>query len=214
LSKARERNPNVKIYTNFGWVGENGDLDEVGWRFMIESWRKQDHPYIFAWDEIANSYDQHSVKRFPKKLLRLLTQLRKGPGIRIYAACQRFDNAEIDVRRLAKWIVEVRSYCGARWIKVTGYEGYENYNDGLPLIRPPSDRDWRRSAWTKQFIFSDALRASYDSFRIIKALGPDGAVEVDDMDEDSLDSEAYGRFMQGRREQYASKHDPVVRFRK
>lgn len=159
---------NVRIYTNFGWSGEDGVLHD--WRQMVEAMEAK-VPHVFAWDELGSSYDQHDHgEKFPRALFRLVTQMRKGPGIRIYCTVQRFSNASIDLRRLAQFIVEVRSWIGARWVWYKLFEGYEEYNEGLPRYAPGGVRDMRKVFARGRFVFSDDLRAQYDSFRVIGAL--------------------------------------------
>lgn len=164
----RQRGQKVRIYTNFGWAGEDGPIR--GWRHMVEA-LESDTPHVFAWDELGSSLDQHAWgKEFPKDLFRFVTQMRKGPGVRVYCTVQRFSNASVDLRRLAKYIIEVRGLLGARWIWAWAYEGYEQYNDGLPRYSPMGQKDLRVTAWSKRFVFNDWLRSRYDSYRIIPAL--------------------------------------------
>lgn len=167
----RERGDKVRIYTNFGWKGEDGPI--WGWRQMVEA-LDQDIPHVFCWDELGSSLNQHNYGKgqdaFPKDLFRLITQMRKGPGIRIYCTVQRFNNASVDLRRLAKYIIEVSGVVRSRWIWAWAYEGYEAYNDGLPRLSPMGQKDLRVVAWTKRFVFTDYLRSRYDSFAIIPEL--------------------------------------------
>jgi hypothetical protein len=164
----RKRGDKVAIFTNFGWQGEDGPIR--GWRHMLEA-LDGDVPTIFAWDELGSSLTQHDHgKDFPKDLFRFVTQMRKGPGVRVYATVQRFSNASVDLRRLAKYIIEVRGYLGARWVWSWAYDGYEEYNDGLPRVSAMSQRDMRKVAWRRMFVFSDWLRSRYDSFAVIPAL--------------------------------------------
>lgn len=163
-----KRGDKVQIWTNFGWLGEDGPIR--GWRHMLDA-LDEDLPQVFAWDELGSSLSQHDFgKDFPKDLFRFVTQMRKGPGVKVYATVQRFSNASVDLRRLAKYIIEVRGYLRARWIFAAAYDGYENYNDGLPRLAPVGTRDLRVKAWSKSFIFNNYLRGRYDSFRIIPAL--------------------------------------------
>lgn len=162
------RGDKVQIWTNFGWAGEDGPIR--GWRHMLEA-LDETLPQVFAWDELGSSLSQHDFgKDFPKDLFRFVTQMRKGPGVKVYCTVQRFSNASVDLRRLAKYIIEVRGYLRARWIFAAAYDGYENYNDGLPRLAPVGTRDLRVKAWQKSFIFNDYLRSRYDSYRIIPAL--------------------------------------------
>lgn len=169
LEKIRaERGDKVLIHTNFGWVGEDSPIR--GWRQMVDG-LSLTTPQVYAWDELGSSLTQHDFgKEFPKDLFRLITQMRKGPGIKIICTVQRFNNASIDLRRLSRYIIEVRGYIGSRWIRATGYDGYEEYNDGLPRYVGMSTRDFRNRAFNHWFVFSDYLRSRYDSFRVIEAL--------------------------------------------
>lgn len=167
----KERGDKVRIYTNFGWKGEDGPI--WGWRQMVEA-LDQDIPHVFCWDELGSSLNQHNYGKgqdaFPKDLFRLITQMRKGPGIRIYCTVQRFNNASVDLRRLAKYIIEVSGFARSRWIWAWAYDGYEAYNDGLPRLSPMGQKDLRVVAWTKRFVFTDYLRGRYDSYAIIPEL--------------------------------------------
>jgi hypothetical protein len=163
-----ERGRGVRIFTNFGWAGEDGPIE--GWRHLLAA-LEYDTPSVFAWDELGSSFDQHQYgKEFPRDLFRFVTQMRKGPGVRVYCTVQRFSNASVDLRRLAQFIIEVRSYFRARWVFAKAFEGYEEYNDGIPRYVGFSKQDYRNIAWRRSFVFSDWLRGRYDSFRIIPAL--------------------------------------------
>lgn len=196
----RQRGDKVAIFTNFGWLGEDGPIR--GWRHMLEA-LEGDKPTIFGWDELGSSLTQHDHgKDFPKDLFRFVTQMRKGPGVRVYCTVQRFNNASVDLRRLSKYIIEVRGYAGSRWVFSRAYDGYEEYNDGLPRVSPLSQKDMRKVAWTRSFVFSDWLRSRYDSFAVIPALKEysDDQMSAAALAEGAEGREEYRAVQQARRE--------------
>jgi hypothetical protein len=183
LNQIKRKYRGARIYTNMGWTGEDGDLRKLGWRYMVEQLRDQAEnksadPVVFLWDEVGNTFNQKTHATFPVELLQLLTQCRKG-SVRILCTVQRSSMAEVDIRRMAAFITEVRGYMGARWISSRSYEGFEQFNDGLPRYAGQSQRDLRVVHHGSAFVFTDALRAQYDSFALIKALAEYGDEDME-----------------------------------
>jgi hypothetical protein len=221
LNSIRRKYRRARIYTNMGWTKEDGDLRQLGWRFMVEQLRDQAEnnspdPVVFLWDEVGNSFDQKSHARFPAELLQLLTQCRKG-SVRILCTVQRSSMAEVDIRRMAAFITEVRGYCGARWIWAKSFEGFEQFNDGLPRYAGQSQRDLRVVHHRSRFVFTDELRSQYDSFALIKTLAEYGDEEMLQAAERSQSNRPIYQLHEGRRldqvRQRDQDNDQAVRFR-
>lgn len=175
----RQYGSRIAIYTNYGFALEDGPIQ--GWRHMVRA-RLSDRNTVFAFDEIGNSFSQKDSKEgIPRDLVPLLTQCRKwGPGVQVLATVQRFGMTEITWRNMAQYIIECRSYFGARLVWQRAFEGVENYRDGVDPD-PPSPK--RVHAWTWWFVATDAIRQSYDTFFVARRLVEKGEAELPGWDE-------------------------------
>lgn len=173
----------IRIYTNYGFKLEDGPIN--GWRHMVEA-RLSEKNTVFAFDEIGNTFTQKqsgSKKEdaLPEDLIPLLTQCRKwGPGVQVLCTVQRFTMTEVTWRRMAQYIIECRSYLGARVIWQRAYEGLENYQDGVDP-NPPAPK--RVVAWSQWFLVSDYVRSLYDTFFIARRMRENGEAELPGWDE-------------------------------
>lgn len=156
------KNPEVKVYTNFHYKYQDGEINH--WTDMLEVPSFS----IIALDEIQNTFDQRSWQSFPPQIVELLTQNRKWgsreegrpPGVRLIMTTQDYENTDVFIRRLCNYVIQCRAFFKGRMIVNTMYRRkvYEQ------------SETKRRNAGRKWFVGSDELRESYDTYRILESM--------------------------------------------
>lgn len=150
----------IYIATNYGYKGEDFHLDT--WKHLLKQY---DKPLIVGYDEIQNEFSSREYKNFPTELIYLLTQQRKGYGIRIYYTAQRYARVDKIWRELTSYAYECNTILG-RWTRARGYywEDYEMLNKEIDVERKMKIKPVKKVS----FVQTDKLRDAYDSYRIIE----------------------------------------------
>lgn len=152
----------VKIYimTNFCYNDE--DFAFSGWKDLL---KKYDKPLIVAWDEVQNEFNSRDFKNFPIQLLTMLTQVRKGNGIRIYYTSQRFHFVDKNFRSLSFTVADCKTILG-RYTVVKNYDiiDYEELVETVQVGKKIKIRPVK----VDFFIQDDKIRNSYDSFKMLE----------------------------------------------
>lgn len=151
---------NIYIMTNFCYTDE--DFSFIGWKDLI---RDYDKPLVCAWDEVQNEFNSRDFKTFPITLLTLLTQVRKKNGIKILYTAQRWHFVDKNFRSLSFGCYECTTVLGS--FTITRLYDPIDYDN----LCSNSDYDKRRKIHpikTESFIQTDALRNSYDSYKMLE----------------------------------------------
>lgn len=160
LKRYRQKYGNdIYIFTNFPCKYANATFSN--YKQLVREFNK---PVIVGWDELPNDFYKDGFKNFPEDLLRKLTQLRKGNGMRILYCCQDLSLVDVAFRRLTLTCADCRTFLG----RLTSY--YEYDVDYYFMKKNSVNVDNKLKVPIKRFdIFyqSKELRASYDSFRIV-----------------------------------------------
>lgn len=164
LDRMRRRwGDRILIYTNFGWVHQDGPLDD--WHQLLEV---RDRPTIYALDEVQLTFSSRSWQSFPPEMLVFLTQNRKwGVGAQLLATAQSFDRVDKIFRELTHFVIECRTVAG-RWTFQRAFET-EDYMRG----QDPQVGRLRRRAWRYSFVQTDELRGQYDTMKRLDKLASD-----------------------------------------
>jgi len=148
----------VKIYTNFNYINQDGQLDN--WRQLLDI--TSNNGVIFAIDEIQVTFERKGWANFPTELLNLLTQNRKK-SVQFIFSTQDFDVAVIDVRRMTQEVVFCSCLAG-RWVFQKAYYATQ-YRKNIESMRTPP-----KKAWSRNFVATNKLFHSYDTYKIIESL--------------------------------------------
>lgn len=162
LDGYRQRYGNdVYIATNYGYKNQDFVLDD--WNLLL---RQYDKPLIVGYDEIQNEFSSRDYKNFPMELIYLLTQQRKGNGIRIYYTAQRYARVDKIWRELTSYAYECNTILG-RWTRARGYhwEDYEMLNREVDVQKKMKIRPVKRIS----FVQTNKLRELYNSYDIIES---------------------------------------------
>lgn len=169
LELMRKKYPNVKIYSNFGYVHQEMPLERLTDMLNGSLYNGTDGA-IFAIDEIQNEFSSASSKNFPESVLSLITQQRKN-HILILTSSQVFTRVSKPLREQAFRVIECQTYFG-RYTTCNHYDGIE-YADMVDM-----SLDYRHEKMKPieihSFIQTDELRELYDSYAIIQKLNREG----------------------------------------
>ncbi len=171
LVRMRKLYPKVKIYTNFGFKGQDGEFTH--WNQFFEV-RNGEDGVIFAIDEIQNEFNSIDWKNFPPTLLAEITQQRKQ-RIKIVSTSQVFTRVAKPIREQTFEVVECYTLFG-RWVFTKAFDALE-YEAVIanPVIKQKLHRKWRRN-----FIQDNKLRELYDSYAKVEKMKRTTYVEKKD----------------------------------
>jgi ATP-dependent Clp protease ATP-binding subunit ClpX len=150
--------PKAKIYTNFGFIYENGAIEK--WQDLIDIKNGSDG-VIYGLDEVQNIFNNKGWTNFPPEMMSLITQNRKFAK-QIICTAQSFATMDISFRRLCHYIIECRNLSN-RWIFQRAFTP-EDYKEKDGAYKP------RHRAYKHSFIASNAIYNSYDTYAIIKSI--------------------------------------------
>lgn len=151
----------IYIMTNYHFKLQ--DFEFTNWEQLLESY---DKPVICAWDEVQNEFNSRNFKSFPTDLLTLLTQNRKGNGIRIMYSAQRWERVDKVFRELTHICYE----CKTRFGRLTGTRGYhwEEYEQ-LRATVSVQQKIKIKAVKRSLFVQTDYLRSLFDSFKMLQS---------------------------------------------
>lgn len=155
FERMRKKYPDIKIYTNFHWLGEDGSISS--WKDMV-SISNGPSGVIFGFDEIQNTFSQRSWKDFPPELLEQISYSRKDRKL-IIGSSQDFDMIDVVLRRYCNLVIRCNTLFN-RWTFQRAFSRLEyesmlhNYSSGKKAI----------TSWRYSFVQSDYLRSRFDTF--------------------------------------------------
>jgi ATP-dependent Clp protease ATP-binding subunit ClpX len=161
LERMRLKYPKAKIYTNFGYVYQTGQMES--WHDLL-SVKNGTDGIIWAIDEIQNEFSNAKWKDFPEFILREITQQRKQ-RVKIVCTSQVFSRVVKQIREQCFEVVECRTLLG-RWTFCRAFDA-EEYN---AVIDNPDKKLKLRRLWRRNFIQTNSLRDCYDSYLKIDKL--------------------------------------------
>jgi len=168
LERMRVKYPKALIFTNFGYVYEDGAFKD--WSDFFEV-RNGTDGVIFAIDEIQNEFDTNSWRNFPEALLSEITQQRKQ-RIKIVSTSQVFTRVAKPLREQTQYVVDCKTHFG-RWTATRCYDAYEYQ----AVLESPDRKAKLRPVYRKQFVQDDGIRGLYDSYAKIVAMSKAGFVD-------------------------------------
>ncbi len=150
----------IYIITNYHFSLQ--DFEFTDWRQLLVTY---DKPLIVGWDEVQNEFSSRNFKSFPTNLLTLLTQNRKGNGVRILYSAQRWERVDKIFRELTYICYE----CKTRFNRLTGIRGYhwEEYEQ-LLSTKQVEFKIKIKPVKRKVFVQTDYLRSLFDSFKMLE----------------------------------------------
>lgn len=159
-SLRKQYGDDIYIFTNFGFALEDKPFND--WHMLLETYDKS---AVFAWDEIQNEFTSRDFKNFPTPLLTILTQNRKGNGIRIYYTAQRFARVDKVFRELTYLCYECKTIIP----RLTSCAGYY-WEDYEQLFSVKNIDQKIKIKPRKRFIYiqTDFIRSLYNSYQILQ----------------------------------------------
>lgn len=162
LKRLREKHGD-KIYIMTNFCYNDQDFAFTSWKDLLKEY---DKPLVCAWDEVQNEFNSRDFKNFPISLLTLLTQVRKKNGIQILYTAQRWHFVDKNFRSLSFGCYECNTVLGCfTFTRLYDPVDYDN-------LCGTSDYDRRRKIKpirVDSFLQSDALRNSYNSYKMLES---------------------------------------------
>ena len=160
FERMKKKHPGIKIYTNFGYSGQDGRIS--CWMDLITI--KSKAGVIFGFDEISGTFSAKEWKNFPHVLFTLLCQSRKM-NKQIVCSAQSYEDVDVNIRRKCNIIIECRTLM-RRWVFQRAFERQE-YERGM---ENSGTKRRRVRSWRYSFVGDDELRGKYDTYEQIKQL--------------------------------------------
>ena len=164
LDNLKEKYPNVKIYTNFSYVKQDGKLGDI--YDITDKNLYGDYGTIFAIDEIQNEFSATRQSNFPVEILSTVTQQRKQQ-ILILTTSQVFTRVSKPLREQAFRVIECSTYLG-RYTVNRHFDGID-YADTLELS-PDTKTRRRPTIYYYSFVQNNKIRSEFNTFEVIKRL--------------------------------------------
>lgn len=152
-----------KIYICTNYFYDDQDFPFTGWQQLLQPY---DRPLVVAWDEVQNEFNSRDFKNFPIQLLTMLTQVRKGNGVRILTTSQRYHFVDKNFRSLADTVVDCHTIMGC--FGVCHYYDPMDY-DELTNTSQVQQKMRIRPKKTLCYVQNDDIRGCYDSFAMLQS---------------------------------------------
>lgn len=137
------------------------DLNDVMSYYRIA--QIQGKGLIVFWDEIQNEYPEND-RAFPQAFRTLLTQNRKGKGVRLIWSTQDYTRVNKNIRLMTTGISHMRCFFGRymirRYYNRAVYEDYYACTDMMQKAK-------RKPLRTEIYIQTDKMRSVFDSFKML-----------------------------------------------
>lgn len=162
--KTAFHNPDDYIFiSNFDLVGTEHfkDLSDVMSYYRIAQYNGKGL-FVF-WDEIQNEYPEND-RAFPQAFRTLLTQNRKGKGVRLIWSTQDYTRVNKNIRLMTTGISHMRCFFGRYMIKrYYNRAVYEDYYACTDMMQKAKRKPLR----TEIYIQTDKMRSVFDSFKML-----------------------------------------------
>lgn len=152
--------PKSKVITNLAYKGEDAVLDD--WRPLI-TYKNGIYGVIACIDEMQNWFSSNQSKDFPPEMLQVITQNRKNRRI-ILGTSQVFNRLSKPLREQATEVRECHTFAGCVTVVVRKE----------PFLDPEGNVEQYKYRGIYFFVHDQALRDSYDTYRVIDSLAASG----------------------------------------
>lgn len=159
LIVAKSVYPKIKIYTNFGFIHEDGPLKS--WQDLVDLENGNDG-IIFALDEVHTMFGRKDWQSIPPAILQVFSQNRKMAK-QFLCTAQSYADIVVDLRRRCEYIIECNSFM-TRWVIQRAFtaSNYQSDHD--------TERTYRKRAFRHSFIATNEIYNSYDTYAVIESL--------------------------------------------
>lgn len=153
LNETRERFPECKIITNYGYKYEDDEITD--WHRMLKD-NNGEKGLIYAIDEMPNWFSSADSKNFPPEMLEVVTQNRKNRRV-IYGTCHTFSMVAKPIRIQTIEVRKVRTFFNCLTIVHRLEPTFDSSGDVKKYIS-------KGYYW---FVHNEFLYNSYDTLKII-----------------------------------------------
>lgn len=162
LLELREKyGDSIYIMTNYYFTGQ--DFEFKNWTQLLDYY---DKPLVVAWDEAQALWSSRQFKSFPTQLVGVLTQVRKGHGIKLLYTTQKWHMIDKNFRTLTHYVNDCRTWLGCytivRRYKTDVFE--ERYN-----TLDSSKKRKLKPNTSFSFVQTKKIRDAYDTFLMVES---------------------------------------------
>lgn len=158
LLQLRATYPKIRIYTNFGFAFQDGDIVSLDDFSSVND----ENGVVFAVDELQLSFQARQFNKFPSEMIFLLTQNRKFKKHFVCTA-QLFEHVDKVFRDLTNVVIQCKNW-GSRWFFQRAYTTL----DYRVKINPDGEKQ-PFILWRYSFIANDFIFGAYDTYKIVQA---------------------------------------------
>lgn len=148
--------PKAKVLSNLGFIHQDETLDT--WEKLVD-YKNGIYGVIVMMDETQNWFSSNNSKNFPPEMLEVITQNRKNRRV-ILGTAQSFNRLAKPLREQATEVRKCFTAFGCLTI--------------VHRVRPELDangdvKEWKHVGFY-YFVHTDAIRDSYDTYKVIESL--------------------------------------------
>ena len=156
INKLCLKYPDLKIYTNYGLLCQDGKLDSY---LPLIHYDNGFQGLVFALDEIQATFSSRKWQDFPPDMIGCISQNRKAHRV-IYGTSQSIANVDVQIRRQCRLFCKCWTFFGFLTC-VARFEPDFNFEGNL-------EKSKFRGFYF--FLQEPVLRYQYDTFELIKSL--------------------------------------------
>jgi len=178
LNRRKKDFPKCKIYTNFGYNNQDGELTD--WQQLVDINNGTDG-VIFGLDEVHSFFGRNDWQKMPPAILSVFSQNRKVAKEFICTA-QAFADVVVDMRRRTHYVIDVRNVLN-RWIICRGFttNNYPVNGENENTLKP------RKRVIKYSFIADNDVYNAYDTYKVIESLRDHMSIQPKDDKEAAVD---------------------------
>lgn len=172
ILKEREKNPDIKVFTNFYFKGQDGQINHWTDIIRFSKWcRVNKCSCIVALDEIHLTFDASDYHSFPAEMLSLLSFNRKF-RTQFLCSSQRYDRIPKKIRDISNYTVLCKNVGKFDRLFFNYYfdtNDYESTFSGKKV----------KCNFVRQYVATDELYSYYDTLAQVDRMSADAKTEKD-----------------------------------
>lgn len=171
-SELQKSYPRCKVTTNLAYTNEDHILKD--WRDLI-TYKNGIYGVVVCLDELQNWFGSNLSRNFPPEMLQVITQNRKNRRV-LLGTAQNFYLLAKPIRSQCTEVRQCLTLLGCLTI----------VRRRQPIINSDGDVEkWKHKGFY-YFVHSKELRESYDTYKVIEALGEAGFKEVNTVEKQTV----------------------------
>jgi hypothetical protein len=159
----RKQDPSIKIYSNFGYKFQEGEVNSIQDILDIESEKT-----IVMIDEIQNTFSNARWQDFPLTLLSMITQCRKKQ-LMLLCTAQIYRRVTPQIRELVQYVVQCSNVCSLNRLFTNKFFNSETYEQYLNAVGTENKKKIQPTM--RRFFVADSFTFDlYDTKEVVENL--------------------------------------------